>query len=356
MGTKAEMEAERKKLIKKRTNKSLAVYTLNVGDGDAIIIQFPTIGDLQRPCAVVDCYDADKTIQALKDLEVTEIPFVCATHPHYDHTKGIKKLLEWTKTSGIKVSEFWDSGFRHVSKTHYDIITWLFDNTDIQMIQPTSGYETAINNVRIRVLSPSIYLKNHYDTFGTNINNASIVIKLEYPATDVTKYYTKKNKNGDEEIKNKDHDKRNSIILGADAQFDAWARITQEFPHLVSTSNQNQLIEYKKVRHRPLKCQVFKAPHHLSKHGLSLEVVEMLRPQFTIGSLADKSHHGFPHELAVKAVVDIKAKKTKDKGVRYTGHHVENLRGGTIVALFQGDGKRPTIISLKDTKKQNALL
>ena len=264
MATLAKQKIEQKKLNKKRTKKTLTVYILNVGDGDAIIIQFPSAWG-SNACAVVDCYDADKTIKALEKLNPETIPFICATHPHYDHTKGIKKLLQWTIDSKKPVSQFWDSGFRHVSKTHYDIISWLRDN-DIQMVQPTSGYETIINKVRIRVLSPSIYLKNRYDTFGTNINNASIVIKLEYPPMDVAGYYLKEEKVSDEEIKKKKEevekkkkkeDKRNSIILGGDAQFDAWARITQEFPHLVDTSNRGQLIEYEKVRHRPLKCQVF---------------------------------------------------------------------------------------------------
>ena len=94
----------------------------------------------------------------------------------------------------------------------------------------------------------------------------------------------------------------------------------------------------------------------MSKHGLTLEVVETLRPQITIGSLANKSNHGFPHELAVKAVEDIKGKKVKDKGVRYTGHYNPALRGGTIATLLQGDGKKPSVISLRDAHDEDALL
>jgi glyoxylase-like metal-dependent hydrolase (beta-lactamase superfamily II) len=39
---------------------------------------------------VVDCYDAKKTCAAIEDLGATHIEFVCATHPHFDHTKGIQ--------------------------------------------------------------------------------------------------------------------------------------------------------------------------------------------------------------------------------------------------------------------------
>jgi len=66
--------------------KELRVHLLNVGHGCNIIIQFPddTFG-------VVDCYLASKTINYLAKLGATELQFICATHPHADHSRRDSK-------------------------------------------------------------------------------------------------------------------------------------------------------------------------------------------------------------------------------------------------------------------------
>lgn len=86
----------------------------------------------------------------------------------------------------------------------------------------------------------------------------------------------------------------------------------------------------------------------MSKHGITLEVLETIRPRYYLVSCANSSKHGFPHELAVLAVEDLK-RNVKDKGLRYTGNRKKSLRGGTIVATMEGDGKRPKIQTLNET-------
>lgn len=345
--------ADAEKLLKKNMTKStLAIVVLNVGDGDAIIVRFPPIHG-KKACAVVDCYDAEKTIAALEALEPETIPFICATHPHFDHTRGMSKLLTWCLKNNLVPEQFWDSGFRHVSKTHYDIIKMLRENS-IKTVYPTSGYETTINQVRVLVLSPSIHLKNRYDTFGTNINNASIVLKMEYPPQDIAPYYLSTDEASEKDLAENERLKQNTIILGGDAQFDAWARITDEFPELQRTQNRGQMINPDVIKHRPLRCQVLKVPHHMSKHGISLEVLETLLPRYTIASCDNNSRHGFPHALTVMAVEDIR--KEKDKGMKFTGHRDKNLRSGTVVALFRGSNTKPLLYGLGDPVSKNAPL
>lgn len=345
----------RKDVAKNMQKDALALIVLNVGDGDSNIILFPEKYGPKRACAIIDCFNADKTIEALKDLSPKVIPFICATHPHADHIKGLKKVLQWCLIEGIEVEQFWDSGFRHVSKTHYDIIKLLAENPQIKVIYPTSGYETAINRVRIQVLSPSILLKNRYDTFGTNINNASIVLKFEYPPKDIAPYYLSSDEAFAKEIAEQERLFQYTLILGGDAQFDAWARITEEYPELKHTSNRGQMIDSKTLDHKPLRCQVLKVPHHMSKHGISLEVLETLLPRYTLASCSNNSEHAFPHELTVLAVEDLR-KKDADKGLRFTGHPQSGLRSGTLVALFREGRKRPLIYGLGEKEGDKAPL
>jgi beta-lactamase superfamily II metal-dependent hydrolase len=345
------------KLIQKNMkNDTLALIVLNVGDGDANIVRFPPkYGDPKngrKVCAVIDCYNAKKTFAALEALDVEVISFICATHPHSDHTIGLNELIRKCLKKNIIIEEFWDSGFRHVSKIHYNLIRLLEENPQIKIKYPTSGFETIINGVRVLVLSPSIALKNRYDTFGTNINNASIVIKLEYPPKDIANYYRKSEDYSDEDLAQDELLKQHKIILGGDAQFDAWARITQEFPELIKTQNRGQLIDANIVQHAPLRCQVLKVPHHMSKHGISLEVLETLRSRYTIAPCSNKSKHDFPHELTVMAIEDIHKKK-KDTGIRFTGHPNKKLRSGSVVALFPENKTRPLLYELGDTVANN---
>lgn len=325
---------------------TLAIIVLNVGDGDAIIINFPRRHG-KRTCAVVDCYDAKKTIEALTSFDPEEIEFICATHPHYDHTKGLAELIEWCVDNKKPIKQFWDSGFRHVSKTHYDLIKLLRENR-ISTVYPTSGYEYTVNMVRVLVLSPSMRLKNRYDTHGTNINNASIVLKLEYPPKDIAPYYLNREAAAKKAKEAEDRLSQSTIILGADAQFDAWAQITDDFPSLVRTSNWDQMIDPEKIKHAPLKCQVLKVPHHMSKHGITLEVLEKMSPNYTITSCSKASKHGFPHEITWLAAKDVSRKSVSVEDILFTGHKDENLCSGTVVATFSEDRKKPRIFRLKE--------
>jgi len=349
------------KVKKNMTKTTLAVIVLNVGDGDAIIIKFPDQNG-KKACAVVDCYNSKKTIAALEVLKPDIIHFICATHPHSDHILGMRALLQWCIDKDLAPKQFWDSGFRHVSKTHYDIIKLLQKHSDkIDVIYPTSGYKTTINKVSVKVLSPSINLKNRYDTFGTNINNASIVLKLEYPPKDIAPYYLSSKEASEEDLAENERLKQNTIILGGDAQFDAWARITDEFPELQRTQNRGQMINSDVIKHRPLRCQVLKVPHHMSKHGISLEVLETLMPRYSIASCANKSEYKFPHELTVMAAKDIRKTKEKDDGIRYTGHRDKKLRSGTVVALLRGSNSKgkvskPLVYALGEPVGKNAPL
>jgi beta-lactamase superfamily II metal-dependent hydrolase len=260
--------------------------------------------------------------------------------------------MKWCNENNITVKQFWDSGFRHVSVTHYKLIK-LLRESDISIVYPTSGYESTINKVAVRVLSPSIRLKNRYDTFGTNINNASIVLKLEYPPKDIAGYFRPENDMSNKELAEEEKLKQNTVILGADAQFDAWAVITDEFPTLRRTENRGQLID-KTRKHQPLKCQILKVPHHMSKHGISLEVLETLLPKYTIASCADKSEHGFPHELTVLAAQDIYRGRQK-KAIFFTGHREKEHRSGTVVSVLRGEGE-PLIYELGESKGKDAPL
>jgi hypothetical protein len=93
----------------------------------------------------------------------------------------------------------------------------------------------------------------------------------------------------------------------------------------------------------------------MSKHGLTLEVIETLRPWYTVGTCADDSDYEFPDELAVMAVRDFRRNKA-DGGLRFTGHRDEAKRAGTVVGVFREKTTRPRVFCLRETAKQDAPL
>ena len=255
---------------------TLSLHILNVGDGDSLVIELPKEGD-SRSHIVVDCARADKTIDYLKKLDAKTLKLVVATHPHSDHINGLTGVMK----KYADIEQFWDSGFRHNSGTWYDLIEYLKDQRkDIIFIRPTSGMTVTMAGVEISVVAPSIYMRNRYDTYGVNINNASIVLKLTYA--------------------------NKSMILGGDAQWDSWGKITEEFPHYEKTSNPDQYIQLEKT-FNPLQCVFIKASHHGSKHGTVLEAIERLDPEYAAISCGKPSEYDFPHELAIKAFEEIKS-------------------------------------------------
>jgi beta-lactamase superfamily II metal-dependent hydrolase len=347
----------------------LVVYILNVGDGDAIVLQFPQLPEDggSRAFAVVDSNDGDKSLDLLSKLGATALRFVCATHPHIDHIRGIPKILQRHRG---QVEELWDSGFRYTSKT-YNRIMKKVESQGIQFIRPTSGFETFIKGVRVTVLSPSIGLRNLYDTYGVDANNASIVLRIEYPHHPPSDEYPTELPSAPAASE----PRTRSIILGGDAQTDAWSRVLEEFPHLdKDTSTWARQIVVRKGR-QPLLCDVLKVAHHCSKHGINLELAERMGdrygtgpshgPDFLVSSCAHGSHstHGFPHAVAQEIMREVREPQARaggshipddddDRGIHYTAQRIKETSqaAGSIAIVFNKDGDPPALYRLCDER------
>lgn len=291
----------------------LAVFVLNVGDGDAIVIRFPDEGG-RTTFGVIDSFKGDKSVALVGALTPAapapppRIRFVCATHPHFDHIAGLRTVL--TAFDG-QVDEFWDSGFRFTSTTYRALIEEVERQagaSGLRLLRPTSGLEFFHAGALLTILSPSIGLRNRYDTYGIDLNNASIVAKLAYPAARPSLDYPKT----DEPVAAAPPaaPKGRTVILGGDAQTDAWGTVLGEFPHLEPDERQWARAIGAKTGRTPLTCDLFKVSHHCSKRGINLELVERLGdpgggfpskgPFYLVSSCASGSDsgYGFPHDVS----------------------------------------------------------
>lgn len=90
--------------LKTTTNVALEIHVLGAGKGESIVLGWPG-----NRWGVVDCYapslrdhDTNPTLQLLRERGVTELEFLCLTHPHDDHFRGMSQLLDH-----LAVKYFW---------------------------------------------------------------------------------------------------------------------------------------------------------------------------------------------------------------------------------------------------------
>ena len=288
----------------------LVLHILNVGFGDNIVVEFPADAQGLRSHAVVDCRRGADTAAYLDRLAAVRpahkrLAFLCATHPHSDHISGIRSLIVQPDRCP---TEFWDSGFRHRSATYVKILLALRD-AHVQVLRASAGMERYLGTVQITVLSPSVFLRNRYATYGIDMNNASIVLRLENRKRDTLLVQSDEYR-GTESAEARRTAGRAVAILAGDAEFDSWSRIRQDFARAERTSEHRPLVKHV-VNY--LACAVVKVAHHGSMHSAPLDIYEQMHPKLAvistqqeIGScrIGERLHERplFPHTTTVAAL------------------------------------------------------
>jgi hypothetical protein len=282
-------------------DEDLVYIMLNVGDGDSQIVVLPQQSNGGRVALVIDAAKGRKLSLAVEALLKAGLlgkppardrlfPLVCATHPHNDHIAGMGRFL---RERGADIGEFWEPGYRHPSPAFFEMMNAV-ERGDFAHAQPASGFTRYLGLVRITVLTPAIGLRNRFDTYGVDINDASISLKIEFPASRV------EIKDGTRKL----HDRRlRKLILGADSLMLSWAQALIDWPELHPDNSEVAKVLHKARGASPLKGHLFKVPHHGSKHGVSVELVEQIGPRLSLLSCrGGGGRFNFPHAVAVDAI------------------------------------------------------
>lgn len=235
-------------------NSILKVHFIDVGQGDAILIQ----SDASH--MLIDAgekHNSDTLISYLKDNGVTKLDYIIGTHPHSDHIGGLANVIDNFQIGKIIMPDAIST-----TKTFEDLLDTI-GNNNLKITKPVIGSEFIIGSASFVIIAPN-------ESDYKNMNNYSVGIKLV---------------NGD-----------NSFVFTGDAEI----------------QSENEMLQ----NGIDLEGDVFKLAHHGSSTSNSDDFLNAVNPIICVVSAKKDNSYGHPHVEIMKAMMDrsIRLFRTDEQG------------------------------------------
>ena len=243
---------------------AITVKMLDVGQGDAILIQSPD------ETVLIDCGDIDERDnlrRELKKANVSVIDKVILTHPHADHIGGMDVLLkEYT-------------------------VKEVYDNDVVRDLPVYVNYLKALkkDGIKRQPLKDGDVLKFCGATFSVLSPTEQSVASWN----DEFRTYAAERKKDKNTNKPKHNFNMESIV----------GRLQYgEFTMLFTGDAEKEIeTEHLLKNHRDeLKSDVLKSPHHGSKTSSSPDFLDAVAPKYAVISLGANNDYGHPHGVTLK--------------------------------------------------------
>lgn len=244
--------------IFQKPDKNLHVWFYDVGQGDAIFIQSP-----ENFKVLIDGGSSSVILSKLGQtlpFYDRKIDLVVSTHPHADHIAGLVLVLE-----NYQVSQIWLTGVVHTAPDYLEFLEKIKEkNIPTRNVQAGESQDLG-DGAWLKVVGP---VENFTGRKIDNLNNTSIVLKLDYGT--------------------------NSILFTGDAE--------QEEESKILLSGQN------------LRAQILKVPHQGSKNGLTETFLKVVNPEVAIILVGANNRFGHPHKSILEMLKDIQVLRTDQDG------------------------------------------
>ena len=223
----------------------LNVYFVDVGQGDAIYLEFPNGTN-----ALIDGGPSGEPIyKFLKEKGVTKLDRVVLTHPHSDHYRGLKKVF-----TAFDVKHFYDTKAENVDANGDNNLRELAGaEPGCRLHFPSPGAELAWDpKVTVKVLNSCdepVQTHNNDET-----NNCSLVLRLYYNGTGL-------------------------LFMG-----DADASIENAMTRIFKSG---------------LQSYALKVGHHGSRYSSTADFLARVKPKVAIISVGVDNVYGHPHKEAI---------------------------------------------------------
>lgn len=225
----------------KEENTGLTLHFIDVGQGDCTLIES------KGHYALIDAgeyKERDKVISYLSLLDVKELDFIIATHPHSDHIGGLSDVIRHFNPATVLMP--------NVETSSWNYLLDAADERGVQCETPEPFDTYKVGSATLTVLSPAS------DEVYSNLNNYSIVTMVEYGNT--------------------------SFMLTGDAE---------------------TLVEKALVKSGfDLSADLLKCGHHGSSTSSCSTFLDAVNPQAAVISCGKDNDYGHPHKEVLKALDD----------------------------------------------------
>jgi competence protein ComEC len=247
-------------IYRTRYNTNFSVTYLDVGQGNAALIQFPGKermlidgGGFSR-----DNFDVGRMVIApfLFRSKILQIDYLVLTHPQSDHMNGLRFIA-----SNFRPKEFWHNGDKGRSRSFKDLMKILNEKRTKKVTPADWKRSREISGVQIELLHP---LSERGETplshRGLGLNDNSLVLKFSYEGK--------------------------SFLFPGDLE-----RAGEE----VVISNSGSL----------LKSDILLVPHHGGRSSSSKLFLERVRPSICVISSGSGNPINFPYPETLQRLTDI---------------------------------------------------
>lgn len=270
-------------ILPDQKDEKMQVTFVNVGQGDGAIIQFPN-----QSVMVVDAGENNEALNAgqrymlplLKYYSINRIKYMVGTHAHSDHIGGILTILKKLKVDTLVLPDY-----QYENKLYSSMLQSAKNKNIPILFKKRGDFLYPDRGCRVFILHPfGPYLEKH-DQSGHEVNNSSIVMKIQYAET--------------------------AFLLTGDLEMDA-----EQF-----------LLNYDSF----LRADVLKVGHHGSKTSTSEEFLSLIQPDYSIISVGRFNDFFHPSRRIVERLIANQAHPFR------TDHF-----GGLV---FQSDGKKVEFVN-----------
>ncbi len=219
--------------------RSVVVQVLDVGQGDAILVQSP-----EGKTALIDAGPSrDGALKALRRAGVQRLDIVALSHHHSDHYGGMEEVIR-----EMKPRYFLASHSGHATKTYLKLLQTV-EAQRVTAIQPTSRAR------RIELGSVELTIFPQAPEDKKEENNNSVCLRLKYG--------------------------KFSALFPGDSETPERHWWLQHEPELVRD------------------CTILKLAHHGSRNGTDATWLKAVRPELAVASMGAGNDYGHPHPETV---------------------------------------------------------
>ena len=238
-------------VVKSPSGAVVKLFVLNVGQGDAILIEK---GNYQ---ILIDGGPDDSVLSEIGTLmPITDrkIEVVILSHPHADHITGINQIL-----SRYEVGQVYYSGVSSTSNAYAEFLNIIKEKNIQAAVPELEESIVPFENARLTFLWPGT---QYQDQEINNLNNSSEVVRFCY--------------------------------------FSDCALLTGD----IETDEQATMFAYLDAHQIDIASQILKIPHHGSSNGTNEIILDKIKPIYAAISVGADNQFGHPHASILKFLDD----------------------------------------------------